>query len=397
MSITGFGLSADGYLAPREADFLEAIRDRYTAELVALGITEEPDYDRDVLVGNLSEIMAFMLWQLSEAGQAVYDARSPSNATGLQLGNLALIVGVPRNPATFSTTILTCTGGDGTPITQGKIAEGGGDNDDQRWVITQDATIGDVTTGTVDVTARAEDKGQIVATIGQIDKIVTTVTGWTGVTNAAAADPGNDRETDSELRVRRQAALQAAGSTSTNAILSGLLNLDDVTSAVVVDNKTGTAVVTDGIAIDPYAVASVVAPNSLSAAQQQLVIEAIYNNLGAGTATSGDQSGTVTKRDGRSETINFYFGADSDVDLVWVLEMDPGFVVTDVEDTLDDSVVDYFATLFLGGTVYPMDLICLAANIDGIANVTSLTLNGGTVPVTHDANEQPVLGTNTIT
>jgi hypothetical protein len=46
--------------------------------------------------------------------------------------------------------------------------------------------------------------------------------------------------------------------------------------------------------------------------------------------------------------------------------------------------------------VYPTPLIALAASIDGIANVTSLLLDGGASPVTHDADEQPTLGTHTV-
>jgi uncharacterized phage protein gp47/JayE len=388
-----YGLTADGYTAPRQADYLTLIRDEYDARLTALGYTSLPDYERDTFLGQITEIMAYYLGQLAEANVAVYDARSVSNATGLQLDNLALIVGVTRQEATKGTVSLTLTGTDGTVITQGKIVEGGGADGTARWVISADATISG---GTATVSAQAEDAGQIVATAGQITTIVTPVDGWASVTNAAAADPGQARETDSELRARRQRALQGAGGTSTNAILAALLELEDVTGATVVDNPTGTTTTVAGVSVDPYAVAAIVAPNSLTVAQQQLVVQAIYDHLGAGTATSGDQSGTVTKRDGRSHTINFYFAADSAVTVAWTLALQSGYVVADVEDELLELVTDYFLTLAPGDTVYPTPLIALAASIDGIANVTSLLLDGGASPVTHDADEQPTLGTHTV-
>lgn len=391
-----FGLTAAGYTAPRQADFLTIIQDAYDARLVALGFTVLPDWERDTFLGEMSEILAFELGQLAEANQAVYDARSVANATGLQLDNLALIVGVPRDEPTKGTVTMTCTGTDGTAITQGKIVEGGGDDGKARWVASQDATIGDITTGTVDVVFVAEEAGVIVATAGQIDTIVTSVDGWDACTNAASADPGTARETDSELRARRQRALQAAGSTSTNAILAALLNLDDVTGATVVDNPTGTATTVDGIAVDPYAVAAVVAPDSLTTAQQQEVVEAIYDHLGAGTATSGSETGTVTKGDGRSHTIKFSFAVDFPINVAWTLAMEPGFVVGDVEEELEDIVTDFFLTLAPGDTVYPTPLIALAAGIDGIANVTTLLLNGGASPVTQTALQQPILGTHTV-
>lgn len=394
--MTTYGLTDAGFTAARQSDFLDLVRNDYEARLLALGFSEMPDWDRDTFLGQMSEVLSYLLGQQSEILQAVYDARSVGNATGLQLDNLALIVGVTRQEATKGTVVMTCTGTDGTVITQGKIVEGGGDDDRARWVAAEDATIGAVTSGTVDVTFIAEDAGQIVATAGQVDTIVTPVAGWTACTNAAAATPGSERETDGQLRARRQLALQAAGATSTNAILSALLELDAVTGATVVDNPTGTTTVVDGITVDPYAVAAVVAPNTLTAAQRQEVVKAIFNHLGAGTATSGSATGFVTKRDGRIHNIRYSMAANAVVNVAWVLAMEPGFVVADVADDLKALVEDYFLTLEPGGTVYPTPLIALAATLDGVANVTSLLLNGTAAPVTHTALELPVLGTHVV-
>lgn len=391
--MTTYGLTADGYTAPRQADYLTLIRDSYEARLQALGFTEMPDWERDTFLGQITEVLSYELGQLAEANMAVYDARSVSNATGLQLDNLALIVGVTRQEATKGTVTLTCTGTDGTVITQGKVVEGGGTDGKARWVVSEDATISG---GTVDVVATAEEAGQVIATSGQITTIVTAVSGWSAVTNAAAADPGDDRETDSALRARRQRALQSAGATSTNAILSALLDLDFLTGATVVDNPTGTSTTVDGLTVAAYGVACAVSPNTLTTAQKQDVVQAIYDHLGAGTATSGSETGTVTKRDGRSHTVRFYMAADATVNVAWVLELAVGYVLADVEDPLADLVTDYFLTLAPGDTVFPMPLIALAATVAGIANVTSLLLNGAALPVQHDADEQPTLGTHTV-
>lgn len=394
--MSDFGLSAEGYIAPRQADFLTTIRDQYETELLALGFTVLPDWERDVFLSSVTEIMSSLLGQLGEASQSVYDARSIANATGLQLSNLALIVGVERQEATRGTVTLRCSGDDGTSITQGKIAEGGGAAGTTRWACTSDGTIGDVVSGYVDLVFECEDDGQIVATAGEIVSIVTPVDGWDSVTNLAAADPGQDRETDAQLRTRRQQALQASGATSVNAIRAALLALDFVTGVVVVDNKTELTVVVDGISLDPYSVGAVVAPDSMTVDQQEEVVRAVYEHLGAGTATSGDQSGTVTKADTREETINFYFAVDTAVNVAWVLALEPGFVIADVEEELLALVTDLFLTFGPGTTVYPTPLIALAASIDGIANVTSLLLNGGAAPEAHDSNELPILGTHTV-
>lgn len=390
--MTTFGLSADGFTAARQADYLTLIRDDYEARLRAAGYTVMPDWERDLFLGSISEIMAWLLGLQSEVGQAIYDARVVGNATGLQLDNLAVIVGVRRQEATASTVRLTCYGDDGTVITAGKICEGGGDDDSARWVIAEDGVIAG---GFVYLTATCDTTGAVVATAGEITTIVTPVDGWDSVTNTDA-DPGRDQETDGALRSRRQAALATAGSTSPNAILSALLELEFVTGATVVDNPTGTSAVVDGITVDPYGVAAVVSPATLTADQQASVLQAIFDHLGAGTAISGSVSGTVTKRDGRTHAVRYSVAADSTVALAWVLTLDPGYVVGDVDDALEDLVADYFLQLDPGDTVYPMPLIALAATIDGIANVDSLTLNGGSTSVTHTALQQPVKGTHTV-
>ena len=389
------GLTAAGLTVYREADYLTLVRDRFDAILTDLGYTELPDYERDTFEGQITAIMAYMLGQQAEGTQAVYDARSLGNAVGIQLDNLALIVGVTRNEATYGTVSLTLAGTAGTVISEGKIVEGGGEDGRARWVLTEDVTIGGGGTGTG--TARAEEKGQIIATAGQVDAIVTPVAGWTSVTNAVAASPGQERETDGELRARRQRSLQAAGSSSTAAILAAVLALDFVSGAVVVDNKTDASVTSDGITVAAYGVAVVVAPSTMTTAQKQEVAEAIYTRLAAGTPSSGTTTATVAKRDGRSETVRFTLAADSAVNVAFVLVYEPGYVVGDIEDALEEAVGDYFLTLAVGDTVYPSPMIALAMAIDGIANVTSILLNGGASPVTHTAVQLPVLGTFGVT
>lgn len=391
---TTYGLTADGYTAARQADFLTVIRDRYEAELVALGYTQAPDWERDLFLGQTSEIMAYLLAQQSEGGlQAVYDSRSVSNATGIHLANLALIVGVTKLAATYSTTTLTCAGTDGTVITQGKIVEGGGSAGTARWAITSDGTISG---GTCTVTARAQEKGEIVAIAGDIDSIVTAVAGWASVTNAAAATPGRENEEDGALRARRQRRLAAAGSTSTAAVLSAVLGVEGVTGATVLDNITGSTVTVDGITMDPYSFGIVVGPTDMGADVEDLVAAAIFSKLGGGTATSGTTVRTMTKRDGRSHPVRFYLAADAPVTIAWVLAMRPGYVAADVDTALASLSADYFLTLAPGSTVYPAPLIALAMTLTGIANVTSLLLDGGASPVAMDADEQPILGAHSV-
>lgn len=390
-----YGLTDAGFTAARQADYLLAFQQSFEASLVALGLTVMPDWERDLLYSQVGEFVSYSLGQLSEANQAVYDARSEGNATGLQLANLCLVAGIERQEATQGTVTLRCHGTDGTIITQGKSVEA----DDHRWTCTEDGTIGDVVTGYVDLVFECEDEGEIVALAGTIDtltgdgQIVSTIAGWDDIEQIADADPGQDRETDGELRTRKRRALQAAGGGSTNAIRASLLDLDFVTGCTVIDNKTISTVVTDGISLRPVSVACVVAPDSMTADQITTVVETIYDKILAGTDTSGDETATITKGDGRSETIRYSFAVDTAVNIAYTLVLEAGYVLADVSDALEALVDDLFLTMTAGSTVYPLPFWTIADQVDGIANVTTLTINAGAVPVTHDATELPIKGT----
>jgi len=389
--MTTYGLSAAGLIVPRQADFLEIIQGEFDARLTALGFTQLPDYDHDTFEGEITEIMAQLLGQQSEYDQAVYDARSPGNATGIQLDSLALIAGVTRNAATYGTATGTITGTVGTIIVQGKLIEWGGDAGDARWALTDDITI--PASGTITSTWQAVEKGEIIATTGDTVTIVTPVSGWTSVSFAADATPGNELETDAALRVRRQQSLQRSGARNSAALLAALLDLDFVTGAVVLTNRTAASVTTDGITLDAYTVGCVVAPSTITTAQKAEVVAAIYDSLGVTDGTGGTNSGTVTKSDGRVETIYYSLAANSNVTVDFTLAMESGYVAADVEDALEELVSDYFLTLSVGATVYPSPLIALAMSLDGIANVNALLLNGGASAVTHTAVQLPVLST----
>ena len=307
------GLSDQGYTAKRTSEYLTDIRDRYEA---ATGLV--PDWDRDTVIGNLTAIMAALLNDLDELTQAVYDARDPNNATGVQLTNLALAVGISRQEATRSTATVTLTGTPGTIIVHGKKVGGGGASDDAEWSLTQDATIGGG--GTVDVVVECTATGATVAGIGAIDAVVTPVAGWTSVTNAAAANVGQDRESDQDLRARRQASLQVSGASSIAALRANLLALVDsegqaiLTEAVVLENDTPTAVTTDGEAMAANSLKAIVRPGGLSSADQKTVARAIYDLKPIGIETNGtDVVIQVSGLDIETKAIHFDYATDVDV------------------------------------------------------------------------------------
>lgn len=145
--MANFGLSSEGFNVPRTADFLQTIRDEYEAQ-TGLSI----DFDRDTFLGQITAITASRLGELADLVQAAADAFDVTNASGKQLDNLAILVGLTRQAATFSQATGVLTGTAETVVPAGRLVEGGGDNDRARWEVTEDTTLVSTVLSTGDLT-----------------------------------------------------------------------------------------------------------------------------------------------------------------------------------------------------------------------------------------------------
>jgi uncharacterized phage protein gp47/JayE len=88
----------------------------------------------------------------------------------------------------------------------------------------------------------AKEVGAIPIPAGSANIIETPVSGWISVNNTDAGILGRETETDIELRSRREESLRLSGSGTIEAIKARLLNINDVTYAEVVDNRTNASV-----------------------------------------------------------------------------------------------------------------------------------------------------------
>lgn len=390
------------YSALRAADFDAAIRAAFAAD--PNGGTVESG--RGDLLDILIATVAAVLGDVGEAVQSLNDQLDPDNAQGVQLDIIGALRGVPRNQATWSTATVTLTGTAGVVVPQGRLVAGGGDDGAARWALTEDATIGGG--GTVDVLVQAVDSGATEALAGEIDTIVTPVSGWTAVTNAADATKGRPLESDSDYRIRQASSLQFSGAGSTNAIRSALRDLDYVTTAIVLENDTGSAVTTGGVTLDPYSIAVIIDPAgaSLTSDQKEEIASTIYERLSSGIATNGtDNVVTVTGGDGLDKTIRWDDVASLAVTVVVTVVLDTGYVLADVEVPVQDAVAAYFDEVGLGEEVTDDDLKAGRDNledttaimrIEGVRRVSAITLNGASVVTPNLYQRAALSGTATV-
>lgn len=275
----------------------------YLAYLVGLylqiyGLTvylgpDSPDYQ-------LLAILALQSSDLAEALQAVWLSFNPQTAIGVSLDLLGKLIGTSRNAASYSTVILTITGTSGTVITSGIALDTSGNS----WLLPSSVTIPGG--GSINVTATAQNIGNITANPGTITIISSPTAGWTGVTNPGAAIAGEPIEPDSSYRARlllsqaKPSLSLVAGTAAAIAAVPEVTrsqvyeNPYDYTASFGLINTSGTGfTIVDGYPIDS------------SDVSQTITIEGVAYEIA--TVTNGT-TGTLSTSAGTQTGAIFFIG-----------------------------------------------------------------------------------------
>lgn len=220
----------------------------------------------------------------------------------------------------------------------------------------------------------AEEFGVVQGLAGTVIVIETPVSGWDSVSNAVDLTEGRNDETDSELRARRAQSLQVVGAGTVEAIRSRLLQVDNVTGAIVEENATDA---TDGSGRPPHSFEAIVAGGL-----DQDIADLIWLIKPAGIATHGTETVSVTDSQGFSHDVKFSRATSI---YLWVKvtltfyseESYP----TDGDDQVAAAVLAFGDTHEVGNDVIPQRFFGSIYEIPGIENVvveiaTSATAGG---------------------
>lgn len=316
-----FGLTVDGFERKRLAD----IKAEIEASLkLAFGdnISLIPQSVFGQIIGVLSERES-LEWETLEN---VYNSFYPSTATGNSLSELVLLNAIQRQDATKSTVTVQLTGTDGTIVTAGSIIS---TSDTQtQFTIDSDTTI----SGTTNAAATAVEFGEKIALSGTLTVIDTPIAGWATVNNTTDASLGREEETDTELRIRREASVGALGQNLVDSLFGQLLNVDGVTDVIVKDNKTN---VTDGDGIPPHEFLSVV-----KGGLDIDIANIIWKNTPQGIDSFGTTTIQVTDAQGNLQDVNFTRPTDIDIYITVDVTTDANFPVSGSDD-IKANVVSY--------------------------------------------------------
>ena len=339
-------LTATGLTIPRLADLRQSLRDA-----VVSGMGTEWQVDEESVLGQLLDVFAAQLALSYSLAQQVYDGVSPDSAEGVQLDRLCALVGIVREPATYSAGTVQLTGTDGVTVPAGslvRVPSGG-----PIFETIEDATFSG---GAAEVDIQAGELGPVAASSSTITEIVTAISGWSSVTNSAAVTPGRNRETDAELRFRRERSLVAPSSSTDYGIASTLAELTSVDFARVVSDRSA------------HTLRAIVYPDT---ADVEEVAKALWDTCPAGIEQLGSQSRTVVDARGFEQVVKWD----------WVSEVTPA-VAVDLEGPTSSSaltaqvkaaVLEEVALLGVGESVYAVQLEAAIVTAIG-AQVTSCSV-----------------------
>lgn len=319
-------------------------------------------------------IVASMIYDSFLASQAAYNSRGPATAIGSALDVVVGINGIVRNSDQYSTCPVVLNGTAGTIINGGVASDINGND----WTLPTPITIG--SDGTLTVTATCQVSGAITANPGDINTIVTPMSGWTSVTNTVSATVGSPVETDSALRARQASNTAQPSQGIIEGLEGALVDLTGVTRSKVYENDTSS---TNSNGIPAHSVSCVVEGGTSSD-----IASAIFDRKGPGCGTYGTTSVPITDSYGVTTNINYDVLGYVDVDVAITVKQLNGYT-TDTTTAIKQAIATYLSAVSIGTDVYISSIwgAALSAN-SNTANPTfsvvsvQAAVHGGTLGTT---------------
>ncbi len=264
--------SEQAVLAGRAADFVAAY---------GSGINTSPTTEQGQIIASDTAIIGDANAQIALTASMV----DPDQTEGAWQDAILAIYYIERIAAAGSVKTVTCIGAAYTPIPVGALIQ---DPSGYFWAATGAINLG--STGQAIGTFQCTTVGPIAWPGSTPCTIVTQVPGWDQATSASAAAEGNlvESRAAAENRRRQSVAINSHGSTQT--ILGNVLVIDNVLSAYVIDNPTGSPV---SVGATSYSVAAHSMLVSVYGGLASAIALAIWLGKDGGCGYNGNTTYTV--------------------------------------------------------------------------------------------------------
>jgi uncharacterized phage protein gp47/JayE len=204
-----------------------------------------------------------------------------------------------------------------------------------------------------------------ITTIAQAVSYVDTVT------NAAAFADGENAQTDAQVRT---------------GFIAFLASLAQATVAAIVNAVQGLQVGAVCLVTEFYAYNGTYQPGYFYA-----VVDDGSGNPGSTFLSSASNAIDVTRACGIQFNVFAVTGVTANV--VMTITAAPGYVLATVETAVQAAILAYLQSLALGQTCSWAKLAGIAFTVNGVADVTAWTLNGGTSDIVPTSKQRVLAGT----
>lgn len=224
-----------------------------------------------------------------------------------------------------------------------------------------------------------------------INTIQSGLLGWLGVTNPFASTDGTFEETDALLRDRFRRVKGVDGDSSLNAMTNALLAVSGVKYMNIKQNKLSV----DAGGVPAHGIGVVVLGGD-----EDLIGQAIFNNLPIGINTGGDETTYPVDINGNANEIKFSRPSFVPIKVDMTLVLDPTFPDSGAAQ-IKQALIDYFTTLKVGEDIRYSRLFSPINTVGGFG-VSTLQVGkvGGsfsTGSIVIDYNELATISANDIT
>lgn len=258
--------------------------------------------------GTMIESVSQVAKNLWDVAEEAYGSFSPNLAGGVGMSNLAILNGIQRKAAQYSTVTVQFTGDAGIVVPAGtQVSDVSGE-----YIYETETELTMVGTPASDeVLAQAVVAQEVQLNSASITVLVSSVTGNPTVTNPDPPSSGSDEESDSELRARRAVLVARPAQSTEDAISAALRDIETVFSQRVYSNGENTQVTVNGVAIDPHSILCIVEGND-TADERESIAQAIFDSKDPTVKTDGSpgvltpQTEAVTDSQGIDHDINWY-------------------------------------------------------------------------------------------
>lgn len=356
---------------------------------------EDINVDSNSPDGQIINIFAQNIEDFYELLSQVNASFDPDQAIGTVLDQRCAINGIQRKGGTYTYVNIDIT--TDRSVTLDGVDQAGeegaytiSDNEGNLFVL---VGTSDLSTGTSSVQFRAKNVGAVEVLPNTITTPVTIILGVKSVNNpSGAAVQGVNEETDAELRQRRKQSVSISNQGYVDGLLAALLNIEDVTSANVYQNREGT---TDADGIPGHSIWVVVRGGT-----DAEIGKVLDNKVAPGIGMKGSQTVNVLQADGTYAPYNF--DRPTAQTLYADIEITPlNGQVIDL-DALKTSIVSHF-NFAPNETVDSSSIICYIKSIqDNVAVTCQISTDNSTwvavcTPSTKDKYFNFTSGSVTIT